>query len=281
MFEKVFRRAQSFFSDVCNTVLKTDDHSNGNADTVTSATQTRAPTFSTSSDVFSSFDFTADGSGATLDAQNNAKVSTRSASTASAASSALTFSSVSSTSGFVSSASVCSRQELSDFSPVEKQTTSPPFSNENAASLQKSSSSEAEERMEASESFKVPAAPPSDASRSWLVPNVSLSPVVEGQQHSVASLSSGRNNSFDDFDAPPALVANVLVVSHGGLITQMFRRFKRLGCAIDDRFIKPPPNASISKFLVTLNGGESGAREPQVTSVALHEVEHLECLMGQ
>jgi broad specificity phosphatase PhoE len=38
---------------------------------------------------------------------------------------------------------------------------------------------------------------------------------------SISSVSSGRNSSFDEADVIPPLAADVLVVSHGGLIKML------------------------------------------------------------
>ena len=290
--------------------------------TSSSSTQTRRHTSSASSDVFLAYDVTTDAAMTTataapgsssLDSQNNPELTspgahhvcfTLGASSAAVAATtgsgtSSTSGSLSSTSGFVSTSSVSgsssllSRQgdsaELSDWSPISPVSLGGPDEQNPASPALHAPASTAPTLLQPlSDVTKTTTSAPSGGGgekfRSWLAPNVSLSPVAEHEPRSLSSVSSGRNNSFDDYEVPPTLAANVLLVSHGGLITQACRLFKRLGASIEGCFIKPPPNASICKFVVTVNGSEatgSGQQnKAQVATVSLHDVCHLDPLMG-
>ncbi len=107
-------------------------------------------------------------------------------------------------------------------------------------------------------------------------PNVSLSPIIEHRLSSISSISSGRNNSFDDGDAPQTPIANVLVVSHGGLLQQI------IGHLLDCYQCKIPggkkfamqtsPNTGLSRFMITI-GNENEL--PKVICLTIHDRDHL------
>ncbi|PVD28498.1 hypothetical protein C0Q70_11086 [Pomacea canaliculata] len=114
-----------------------------------------------------------------------------------------------------------------------------------------------------------------------MCPNVSLSPLLEHRLSSLSSVSSGRNSSFDDADAIPTVVADVLVVSHGGLLKELVAHF------IDDFHCKVPggkshalricPNTGVSRFMVTL--GPPG-QPPAITCLLIHDKDHLKILQS-
>ena len=120
--------------------------------------------------------------------------------------------------------------------------------------------------------------PAVSASWNWpySCPNVSLSPLIEHRVSSISSISSGRNNSFDDFDTFPVLVAEVLVVSHGGLLKELVRHFVHdLGCHIpggESQIMRVSPNTGLSKFTISLL--EEDGR-PRVNCLLLHDKDHL------
>ena len=107
-------------------------------------------------------------------------------------------------------------------------------------------------------------------------PNVSLSPLFEHRLSSLSSVSSGRNSSFDDGDSLPVLIADVLVVSHGGFLKEMIKHFMEdLGCKIPGgkgHALRVSPNTGISKFTVTLSEGEE---KPRLTCLSIHDKDHL------
>lgn len=99
-------------------------------------------------------------------------------------------------------------------------------------------------------------------------PNVSLSPIFEHRLSSMSSISSGRNSSFDD-DSFSLLSADILVVSHGGLLKELLTYFAReLGLKLD---VSCPQNASINKFAVTVSGNEL----PRVSCLLNNDTDHL------
>ena len=107
-------------------------------------------------------------------------------------------------------------------------------------------------------------------------PNVSLSPIFEHRLSSVSSISSGRNNSFDEGDILPTILAEVLIVAHGGLLKEL------IGYLIDELGCKVPggkknaltqyPNTGICKFTVSLGGA---GELPRVTCLTFHDKDHL------
>lgn len=107
-------------------------------------------------------------------------------------------------------------------------------------------------------------------------PNVSLSPIFEHRLSSMSSISSGRNSSFDEGDAPPLLLADVLAVSHGGLIKEMIIYFvEELGCKIlgtRTGYLISPFNTAISKFTITV--GEDST-PPRITCITINDKDHL------
>ena len=107
-------------------------------------------------------------------------------------------------------------------------------------------------------------------------PNVSLSPIFEHRLSSMSSISSGHNNSFDDGDSVPAAMAEVLLVSHGGLIQQLITYFiDGLGCKIPGgkkHALQVSPNTGLSKFTVAL---EPGMERPVIICLSIHDKDHL------
>ena len=107
-------------------------------------------------------------------------------------------------------------------------------------------------------------------------PNVSLSPIFEHRLHSISSVSSGRNSSFDDGEIP-LLLAEVLVVSHGGLLKELFCHFADdLGCKIPGGrgyARQVSPNTGISKFTVSISKGDEDL--PRLTCLSIHDKDHL------
>ncbi|KAJ8315691.1 hypothetical protein KUTeg_007841 [Tegillarca granosa] len=106
-------------------------------------------------------------------------------------------------------------------------------------------------------------------------PNVTLSPMLSHRLSSVSSISSGRNSSFDDVDGVPPTIADVLVVTHGGLLKELIRHFvEDLDCKIQNKnhALKICPNCSISKFFVTL---QDVSDTPDINCILLHDRDHL------
>ena len=105
-------------------------------------------------------------------------------------------------------------------------------------------------------------------------PNVSLSPISQRQISRISSVSSGRN-SFDE-DTNPFLIADVLVVTHRGLMKELITYFlDELHCKISGGrkgVMRPCPNTAISKFTVAL--GEKDDL-PTVTCLYLYDHDHL------
>ena len=105
-------------------------------------------------------------------------------------------------------------------------------------------------------------------------PNVSLSPLFGHRLPSMSSISSGRN-SFDDGELSAPIIADVLLVSHGGLLKEFTSYFMQtLECKIPGGkrlSMQISPNTGISKFIVTLTDGGL----PRVTCSLFHHKEHL------
>ena len=125
-------------------------------------------------------------------------------------------------------------------------------------------------------------------------PNVSLSPIIEQRFPSISSISSGRSDSFDDdlmtmSQQQQQYVANVLVVSHGGLIGQLIAHFRDdlscdmpRTCDLPATAPRPTPNASISRFDVTLPAPVDGRAPPpppppSIVCLSLYDDNHLQC----
>ena len=128
----------------------------------------------------------------------------------------------------------------------------------------------------------------------WMTcPNVSLA--TENMVRSLArvsSIGSGCNVDFEDSDDPGAqspsrLCANVLVVSHGGFISQLLGHFAEdyncclpCGAKITSTVT---PNAGLSRFFVTVsrsdvdnkNDPDYGQNLVFVRCIALHDKDHL------
>lgn len=108
----------------------------------------------------------------------------------------------------------------------------------------------------------------------YTCPNVSLSPLFGHRLPSMSSISSGRN-SFDDGEMTPLVIADVLLVSHGGLLKELTSHFmSNLDCRIAGGkrlAYQISPNTGISKFTITLT--DDGP--PRVTCLLFHNKEHL------
>ncbi|CAN7995658.1 unnamed protein product [Ixodes hexagonus] len=119
-------------------------------------------------------------------------------------------------------------------------------------------------------------APPSHAA-----PNVSLSPLAEQCPHSPSPRKLSACSSDDAGDGGGgggggcgALLASVLVVSHGALLREMVRHLvEDLGCCVPGgrgQALRISPNAGLSKFTV------SGTKErPRVVCHLIHDKQHL------
>ncbi|GFX92028.1 hypothetical protein TNCV_5004921 [Trichonephila clavipes] len=123
-------------------------------------------------------------------------------------------------------------------------------------------------------------------------PNVSLSPLVDQNcitspvfcnplQESVRSgLHHERRlsvcSSCDDADSGPTLMANILVVSHGGWLRELFRHFvEDLECSVPGgrkQALRISPNAGLSKFTVSL---EEHDGYPKIICLQIHDKQHL------
>lgn len=106
-------------------------------------------------------------------------------------------------------------------------------------------------------------------------PNVSLSPLLEHRLSSITSIGSGRN-SFDDTDDVLPIMPEILVVTHGGWLKELFRHFiEDLNCKIPggkSHALRVGPNASVSKFTVSIT---DPYEVPSVTCLLLHDKDHL------
>lgn len=110
-------------------------------------------------------------------------------------------------------------------------------------------------------------------------PNVSLSPMLDHRLTSISSVSSGRNSSFDDADMIPPVAANVLVVSHGGLLKMLLSHFiEDLHCKVPGgkgHALRVCPNTGVSRFMVTLDGCPGKELRPTVTCLMINDKDHL------
>lgn len=108
-------------------------------------------------------------------------------------------------------------------------------------------------------------------------PNVSLSPLVEQWPTSNPPRKLSACSSSDEGDGVGgggALLASVLVVSHGALLREMVRHLvEDLGCCVPggrNQALRISPNAGISKFTV------SGPRDrPRIVCHLIHDRQHL------
>ncbi|XP_071136303.1 uncharacterized protein [Mytilus edulis] len=115
-------------------------------------------------------------------------------------------------------------------------------------------------------------------------PNVTISPLIKHRLPSVSSISSGRNSSFDDVDTSPPSLADVLIVSHGGLMKELLLHLvDDLDCKLPagrSEVMKICPNCSISKFTVYL---QDNCDKPGLACNILFDKEHLyemECVQS-
>ncbi|CAN7994877.1 unnamed protein product, partial [Ixodes pacificus] len=103
------------------------------------------------------------------------------------------------------------------------------------------------------------APPPSHAA-----PNVSLSPLAEQSPRKLSACGS------DDAGDGGALLASVLVVSHGALLREMVRHLvEDLGCCVPGgrgQALRISPNAGLSKFTVSGSG-----ERPRVVCHLIHD----------
>ena len=94
-------------------------------------------------------------------------------------------------------------------------------------------------------------------------------------------MGSGRNSSFDEGDLIPALLADVLVVTHGGLLKELVSHFvDNLGCKLPGGAgnaagypQQVSPNTGISKFTISLSEAEND--QPRITCLNFHDKDHL------
>lgn len=124
-------------------------------------------------------------------------------------------------------------------------------------------------------------------------PNVSLSPLVDQNLVSSSLLSNpllhenaqsdtqherrlSVCSSCDDADSDPVLIANILVVSHGGWLRELFRYFvEDLECSVPGgkkQALRISPNAGLSKFTVSL---EEQGGYPKIICHQIHDKQHL------
>ncbi|XP_050047662.1 fructose-2,6-bisphosphatase TIGAR-like isoform X1 [Dermacentor andersoni] len=108
-------------------------------------------------------------------------------------------------------------------------------------------------------------------------PNVSLSPLVEQWPATNPPRKLSACSSSDEGDGVGgggALLASILVVSHGALLREMVRHLvEDLGCCVPggrSQALRISPNAGISKFTV------SGPRDrPRIVCHLIHDRQHL------
>ncbi|XP_071044279.1 fructose-2,6-bisphosphatase TIGAR isoform X2 [Parasteatoda tepidariorum] len=120
-------------------------------------------------------------------------------------------------------------------------------------------------------------------------PNVSLSPLVDQNFISLPVFSLQEKNqdleqerrlsvcsSCDDADSGPTLMANILVVSHGGWLRELFRHFvEDLDCSVPGgrkQALRISPNAGLSKFTVSLEDHDG---HPKIICLQIHDKQHL------
>lgn len=111
-------------------------------------------------------------------------------------------------------------------------------------------------------------------------PNVSLLPLIEHRLSRISSADSDRkasiDSSNDDYDSPQCLIANVLVVSHGGILREMIRHFvENLGCSLPGgkgQALRLSPNTGLSKFTVSLTDVNEN---PKIICLLIHDKDHL------
>lgn len=108
-------------------------------------------------------------------------------------------------------------------------------------------------------------------------PNVTLSPLGEHKFLNVSDRKASVDSLNDDIAGPDVRPsANVLVVSHGGLLREMIRHFvEDLGCAVPGgkgQALRLSPNTGLSKFTVSVD--ETG-EDPEVICLLIHDKDHL------
>lgn len=142
-----------------------------------------------------------------------------------------------------------------------------------------SSTTFADELIRAAALGSTPADAEDDDESDDPAPNVSLSPLVEQwpcppPPRKLSACSSSDEGGADLGNSGAALLASVLVVSHGALLREMVRHLvEDLGCFVPGgkgQALRISPNAGISKFTV------SGPRDrPRVVCHLIHDRQHL------
>jgi len=96
-----------------------------------------------------------------------------------------------------------------------------------------------------------------------------LTPLVEKKRARQPSVDS-NHDELDTYQS-----ANVLVVSHGGLLREMIRHFvEELGCGVPGgkgQALRISPNTGLSKFTVTADEKE----KPRIICLSIHDKDHL------
>ncbi|XP_022251815.1 fructose-2,6-bisphosphatase TIGAR-like isoform X2 [Limulus polyphemus] len=110
-------------------------------------------------------------------------------------------------------------------------------------------------------------------------PNVSLSPLVEEQNNLTVSYLERRNSgcsSSDDMEDALPLMADVLIVTHGGWLKELIRHFvEDLGCVVPGgkkQAMRISPNTGLSRFTICF---EKEDIKPRVICHQIHEKDHL------
>lgn len=65
---------------------------------------------------------------------------------------------------------------------------------------------------------------------------------------------------------------SILIVTHGGVIREFMKLFKKLGCNLDHKDLIIAPNTSLNRFEIVLN---TESQVEKVTIKALHTIPHL------
>jgi hypothetical protein len=108
-------------------------------------------------------------------------------------------------------------------------------------------------------------------------PNTDLSPLVEKKLSCGPIVKRARKPSVDSNhdEVDSFLSANVLVVSHGGLLRELIRHFvEELGCGVPGgkgQALRISPNTGLSKFTVTADEKE----KPRIICLSIHDKDHL------
>ena len=112
---------------------------------------------------------------------------------------------------------------------------------------------------------------------SQIIETKELAPRNSTEESLILTSSGHTNTSSDQTKEKWQTMADILIVSHGGLIKELIKFFiEKLKCEIPNRNgLRILHNCSVSKFLVSVPCREDTHSLPKVTCLFLNDKEHL------